>query len=81
MIIKTKLVLHDDTLGMHVIEFEGDIRQNAEKLGYTFAGVETSPMRRPELRGLPRFRELLGPMWDGGVIRYEDQKVYDLMSV
>jgi hypothetical protein len=42
---------------------------------------------RPELRGQPVFKNVLGPMWGGTdeetgepIVRYEDQKAYDSLS-
>lgn len=36
---------------------------------------------RPEMHGAPKFKGLLGPMWDGDRgLRYETQEVYDELS-
>ena len=37
-------------------------------------------VHREELDNQPRFIGFLGPMWDGGMLRYETQQVYDLLS-
>lgn len=46
-------------------------------------------VRRPELDNQPTFNGYLGPMWDGtiekhgetyGVLRYETQEVYNMLS-
>ena len=46
-------------------------------------------VHRPELDNQPEFEGYIGPMWDGttktfgrdvGVLRYETQEVYDLLS-
>ena len=33
---------------------------------------------RAELDNQPMFEGFVGPMWDGGVLRYETQEVYDM---
>lgn len=35
---------------------------------------------RAELDNQPKVDGYLGPMWDGGVLRYETQDVYDMLS-
>ena len=35
---------------------------------------------RAELDNLPLVDGYLGPMWDGGMLRYETQDVYDCLS-
>ena len=42
-------------------------------------------VHRAELDNRPEFDEYLGPMWDGmdgdcGVLRYETQDIYDMLS-
>ena len=55
--------------------------------GYLETGIETGKHLRPELQGQPKFKGLCGPMWGGRddkgrpVIRYEDQKTYDSLSM
>ncbi len=51
-----------------------------EVRGYEFEGFETNKRLRPELQGQPKFRGVLGPMWDGGPIRYECPKAYAIIS-
>lgn len=35
-------------------------------------------VHRAELDNQPTFEGFLGPMWDGGMLRYETQEVYDM---
>ena len=37
-------------------------------------------VHRAELDNQPMFEGFLGPMWDGGCLRYETQEVYDMLS-
>ena len=37
-------------------------------------------VHRAELDNQPMFKDFLGPMWDGGILRYETQDVYDILS-
>ena len=48
--------------------------------GNECVGAHMSTRTRAELNGAPKFKGLLGPMWDGDAIRYEDQATYDIMS-
>jgi hypothetical protein len=49
--------------------------------GYKCTGSNRNPYNRPELQGLPKFSELLGPMWDGdGNVRYETSEAYNAIS-
>lgn len=48
--------------------------------GFNQTGVCTSPHVRVELQGQPEFSGLLGPMWDGDAIRYENQAAYTTLS-
>lgn len=41
---------------------------------------ETSYVPRKELDNQPLVNGYLSPMWDGGMLRYETQEVYDLLS-
>lgn len=44
--------------------------------GYGFTYFNSNRSQREELIGQPKFKGVLGPMWDGDAIRYEDQAVY-----
>lgn len=35
---------------------------------------------RKEIDNQPRFKGWVGPMFDGGMLRYETQNVYDMLS-
>lgn len=35
----------------------------------------------PNLEDQPKVDGYIGPMWDGGMLRYETQEVYDLLSM
>lgn len=51
-----------------------------EKLGYPYTGPHHNLRNRAELQGAPKFEGLLGPMWDGDGLRYEDLKTYQELS-
>lgn len=57
-----------------------DIIATFEIRGYHYTGAETNRNLRAELHGHPKFAELIGPMWDGDGIRYEDQATYNALS-
>ncbi|MBK6706259.1 MAG: hypothetical protein IPG54_01740 [Sphingomonadales bacterium] len=44
--------------------------------GYAFTYFNSNRAQRDELIGQPKFKGVLGPMWDGDAIRYEDQAAY-----
>lgn len=48
--------------------------------GYEYLGENHSPAQRAELQGAPRFKGLVGPMWDGDMIRYETPEMYEILS-
>lgn len=37
-------------------------------------------VHRAELDNQPEFEGFLGPMWDGGMLRYETPEIYDILS-
>lgn len=45
--------------------------------GFAYRGDNQNPAQRAELQGQPQFVGLLGPMWDGDAIRYENQAAYN----
>ena len=52
-----------------------------ELRGFRFTGPSTNTALRPELRGRPTFAGVCGPMYGGaGIIRYETQEVYNVLS-
>lgn len=58
----------------------GDLEQYFEVTGY----VEPSPnpiYADQKMIGYPRLKGFIGPMWDGDKLRYETQKVYDMLSM
>lgn len=52
----------------------------AANLGYEHKGYNDNPRNRAELQNQPTFAKLLGPMWDGDKIRYEDSNAYNILS-
>lgn len=48
--------------------------------GYTVSHINKNPRQRAELQEQPVFSGLVGPMWDGDAIRYEDQTAHDILS-
>lgn len=52
-----------------------------EVRGFEFIGLQTGNHLRKELQGEPMFSGLIGPMWDGDAVRYEDQAAYDRLSI
>jgi hypothetical protein len=53
-------------------------KQRAEQKGFKFFSYGCFP--REELRGQPIINGYLDPMWDAGMLRYETQEVYDILS-
>ena len=63
-------------------EFEAaDLIPSMEAKGFKHTGFNSNPRQRAELQGQPKFLGVLGPMWDGDSIRYEDQAAYDSLSI
>ena len=71
---------------------ESNFLQAMEVRGFTLVGLQDAkrfaggaPRRTPlrdELHHQPIFAQLCGPMYDGpGVVRYEDQKSNDMLSM
>lgn len=48
--------------------------------GFVFSGFNRNKSQRAELQGQPKFKGVLGPMWDGGPIRYECPETYRQLS-
>lgn len=63
---------------------EYSTREELEKwvafAGMKITGENFSPRQRAELQGQPIISGLLGPMWDGDAIRYENQEAYNRLS-
>lgn len=80
--MKYKLVTFDKEAGWDQIESQSLVNFTAmlEVRGYTLTGPHENPRTRPELQGQPKFTNLAGPMYDGGVIRYENWPAYELLS-
>ena len=62
---------------------------NYEQVPYEQTGVtedltefreQGACVHRAELDNQPTYKGWLGPMWDGGHLRYETQEVYDVLS-
>lgn len=67
-----------------VTEFDADtpdeaIRAAAED-GFIFTSFDSNRGQRALLIGQPKFEGLIGPMWDGDAIRYEDHATYREIS-
>jgi len=61
-------------------DMEGDFIAAMEIRGHRLAGIK-SESSRPELRGMPKFEGVCGPMWDGEQgIRYECKQTYAELS-
>ena len=63
-----------------------EVEEAAKKYGNGQRSEDLSEIRRnggfvhrPELDCQPMFDEYLSPMWDGGMLRYETQQIYDMM--
>ena len=52
-----------------------------EVRGFALNGLNDNPHHRIELQGQPKFSGVLGPMWDGDTIRYEDSETYRALSI
>lgn len=67
-----------------VIEFGAGTPEEAisaaAEHGFACKGLNTNRAQREALIGQPKFHGLLGPMWDGDAIRYEDQATYREIS-
>jgi len=46
------------------------------EMGFVITKFNENPRQRVEFQGQPMFKGLVGPMWDGGTIRYETAAVY-----
>lgn len=62
-----------------------DMMKFAKDEGYTFVGFLVNNYNRRELLGQPRFKELVGPMYDGdkggvAIVRYECPIAYETLS-
>ncbi len=51
-----------------------------EVRGYALNGFNQNKSNRAELQGQPKFRGVLGPMWDGDAVRYECPATYERLS-
>lgn len=60
-----------------------DLRAAAARLGLTEIGVVDDERLNAGLQGLPKFKELAGPMGpqkDGAEVRYETWEAYEIYS-
>jgi hypothetical protein len=57
------------------------LRSAMEARGFHFSHFNENPRVRPCLQGLPVFRELMGPCFDGDAARYEDMTATDHLSI
>lgn len=72
--------------GQPIFTKVSDLLIAAPTLGLTQTGVESAAHLATELQGLPKFKELVGPIGNGSTprgeprIRYETWKAYELYS-
>ena len=66
--------------GCFVVTEPTDIFAWIEANGLTVTKLNDNPRQRAELQGQPIIASFCGPMWDGGAIRYEDQRSNDILS-
>lgn len=59
---------------------EVDLIAAMEVRGFAFIRENRNPRQRAELQGAPVFKGVLGPMWDGDALRYEDSETYRILS-
>lgn len=79
--MKYRLVRQTDE-GSLVEEFDGDnVFPAMEVRGFAFTKFNDSKFQREEIRNAPKFAGLLGPMWDGDAVRYEDSETYRALSM
>ena len=58
-----------------------DLIPSMEAKGFKHTGFNSNRSQRAELQGQPKFSGVLGPMWGGDHLRYEDQEAYDRLSI
>jgi hypothetical protein len=65
-----------------VSEFDSDnVLPAMEIRGFELRELNNNQRHRTELQGQPIFNGVLGPMWDGDAVRYEDQQTYNTLSI
>jgi len=52
----------------------------AAAIGFQFKDYNANRAQRAELQQQPKFSGMLGPMWDGDAIRYENNAAYEKFS-
>ena len=66
--------------GLSVLSIEAltphDAVNRAAVEGFELQSFNSNPAQRAQLQGQPKFVGLVGPMWDGNAIRYEDRAAY-----
>lgn len=78
--MKAKIVQRvENQFVISIVELENIIPACTVR-GYEFSGFNANHRQRTELQGAPTFSGLLGPMWDGDCLRYEDQEANDILS-
>ena len=58
----------------------GDLEKKFNIVGYVEPS-ENHIYADSKIIGYPKIKGLLGPMWDGDRVRYEDQSTYDALSI
>lgn len=80
-----EFAIHTDTNDVATI-YTDELEQFLDSFDAEVIGVETNPMRRPELHGYPKLAGYIGPCWGGltsngdPIIRYEDHHAYLALS-
>lgn len=78
---KYRVVRRLESGQMFTEEFTNDnLLPAMEVRGFETTGNYASPRTREEMQGAPKFAGLLGPMWDGDAVRYEDAETYRALS-
>lgn len=77
-----QLIQRVDDQFVETIMTEDNLIPAMDLRGFVCTGSVQNEKLRPELQGHPTFKGVAGPMYGGPrVVRYEDWKTYDLMSM
>ena len=59
---------------------ENQLISGMKAKGFALRGFNHNASQRAELQDQPKFQGVLGPMWDGDGLRYEDPATYEALS-